>query len=386
MSTFNGERLKQVRLYRGLTIKDLAEMVKVSKQAISQYEKGIVTPKADKMMNIVAELKFPRKFYYEDTSELKHGEVFFRSKLSATKRDQYTMIETIDFVSKIYHFLEKYISFPSFDLLSNDDEITEKLNVEELTTALRNHWGIDEKPIKNMVNLLETRGVITAEFNNDKLAIDAFSTTLYDKVNKEERLLIVLGNDKPAAVRRNFNVAHELGHYYYDEGHVELDSLSKDEKRDMENRAHEFAGALLLPRAAFVDDIKHDPSNLKTYEGIKMKWHVSIAAMVVRAYKLNVIDNREYQNLMRYINRNGWRKSEPFDETIKRAKPYLLPHSIELLLDEKNDMFTKRSFMQALSDFGMTIPSDEIEYLLNLDEGTLLFEDVTDNVIKLEIL
>lgn len=37
---FNGARLKAARLYRGLTIADVASMSDVSKQAISQFENG----------------------------------------------------------------------------------------------------------------------------------------------------------------------------------------------------------------------------------------------------------------------------------------------------------------------------------------------------------
>ena len=37
-SGFNGKRLKAARLYRGLTISEVAKMSDVSKQAISQFE------------------------------------------------------------------------------------------------------------------------------------------------------------------------------------------------------------------------------------------------------------------------------------------------------------------------------------------------------------
>ena len=41
---FNGQRLRQARLYNGLSINDLAEILGVTKQAISQYETQNVTP------------------------------------------------------------------------------------------------------------------------------------------------------------------------------------------------------------------------------------------------------------------------------------------------------------------------------------------------------
>ena len=40
MKSFNGNRLKTARQYRGLTVEELAQKINVSKQAVSQYETG----------------------------------------------------------------------------------------------------------------------------------------------------------------------------------------------------------------------------------------------------------------------------------------------------------------------------------------------------------
>lgn len=39
MAGFQGEKLRKARLYRGLTLTELAEETGVSKQALSKYEK-----------------------------------------------------------------------------------------------------------------------------------------------------------------------------------------------------------------------------------------------------------------------------------------------------------------------------------------------------------
>ena len=48
VKNFNGQRLRQARLYNGLSINDLAEILSVTKQAISQYETHNVTPEFEK--------------------------------------------------------------------------------------------------------------------------------------------------------------------------------------------------------------------------------------------------------------------------------------------------------------------------------------------------
>ena len=379
MSAFNGDRLKQARLYRGITITELAESIDVKKQSISQYEKGIMAPKADTMMGLIRELRFPKKYFYENNNDIKHGEIFYRSLMSTAKKDQYTVEQSISLVGRLYEFLSQYIDFPDVDLLERPEEA---MDIEELTMKLRKSWNIGSEPIKSMLNLLEHKGVLATSFKASTEKIDAFSTTLYDSKNGIDRFLIVLGSDKTSAVRRNFNIAHELGHYYYDENNVDLSLVSREEYKGIESRAHEFAGAILLPKDAFINDIKYDPKSLSTYVNIKKKWNVSISAMVVRAYKLHVIDNNVYQNLMRYINRKGWRMEEPYDKEIPRCIPYVLPHSVELLIGE--GVLTKHSFIQALSDNNISIPSYEVEYLLNLKEGTLT-EDKTSNIVTLKL-
>lgn len=61
---FNGQRLRQARLYKGLSISDLAEILGVSKQAISQYETSNITPDFDKMRVITNELNFPSSYFF----------------------------------------------------------------------------------------------------------------------------------------------------------------------------------------------------------------------------------------------------------------------------------------------------------------------------------
>ena len=378
LSAFNGERLKKARLFRGLTIKDLADAIDVSKQAVSQYEKNSV-PRPDKMMGIIRVLKFPKKYFYEEESDLQLGEIFYRSQASTSQKDKYRLDESIRFLGNIYKFFNEYIDFPKFDVLPKGDF----KDVEELASKLREYWGIGNAPIKSMVNLLENKGFLTTTFQLDSLKIDAFSTTIYNDRGEIDRVIIVLGSDKPSAVRRNFDVAHELGHFYFDEGNVELSDLSRDEYRDMENKAHEFAGALLLPKNAFINDVSYDPLDIMTYYNIKKKWNVSISAMIVRSYKLKIINNREYQNLMKTINRRKWRINEPFDNEIVRAVPYVLPHAVDLLIEK--DVFSKETLLQELSSKGITMYAEDIENLLHLKSGTLTDDKNYRKVVPLRI-
>ena len=52
---FRGERLKNARLFRGITLSELAERTGISKQSISQYENGS-TPDIQRVIVMAHEL------------------------------------------------------------------------------------------------------------------------------------------------------------------------------------------------------------------------------------------------------------------------------------------------------------------------------------------
>jgi transcriptional regulator with XRE-family HTH domain len=45
-NTIMHNKLKEARLARGMTIQELADRINVTKQAVSQFESGIIVPKA----------------------------------------------------------------------------------------------------------------------------------------------------------------------------------------------------------------------------------------------------------------------------------------------------------------------------------------------------
>ena len=62
--SFNGERLKEARLFNKKSITQIAEFLNVSKQMVSKYEKGRATPSEESLEILARELKFPRDFFF----------------------------------------------------------------------------------------------------------------------------------------------------------------------------------------------------------------------------------------------------------------------------------------------------------------------------------
>jgi len=61
--TLQPKRIKEGRLFRGLTQENLADVVGVTKQAVSQYETGVLTPTLEVMTQIADVLEFPMQYF-----------------------------------------------------------------------------------------------------------------------------------------------------------------------------------------------------------------------------------------------------------------------------------------------------------------------------------
>ncbi|MBS4193684.1 XRE family transcriptional regulator [Bacillus sp. FJAT-49870] len=378
---FNGSRLREGRIYRGYTITDLANELEVSKQMISKYENNKAVPTFESLIQISNLLKFPKEYFYENSIEVKTGNTYFRSLLTTGKKEREMQYDRVKYLTIIRALLEEYVDFPELHVPDFSERDSE--NVEEIANRLRVEWGLEDKPIKDIVFLLETKGFVISSLNLDKRTIDAFGSQ--HEVNGKQYYSIVLGNDKGSFYRRQFDVAHELGHKVLHDPYLNLDDLSKDEFKQIEQEANDFAAAFLLPKESFLRDVSIHPNDLMYYKLLKKKWCVSIGAMVMRAYKLGAITEGTYQYMQRSISQKGWRTKEPLDDIKDIREPVSMKQAIELLIE--NNYITGDEFMQKLSQhYGLSLYREEVEELLGLEEGYLKTESVPlkDNIVSIK--
>ncbi|PKH10322.1 ImmA/IrrE family metallo-endopeptidase [Planomicrobium sp. MB-3u-38] len=370
---FNGERLKEARIYRGMTITQLSEKLNLTKQMISKYENGLANPNFETVAKLMMILNFPKQFFYEqDLVQLKVGNTFFRSLLSISKREQERQQYPLKIVSIMRTLLDEYVEFPDINLPFSEIESEGFHSPEQAATYLREYWEMGENPIPNMVELLESKGFIINAFSFKNTGIDAFGrkqTTLIRK-KQFDSYVISLSDDSRVSVRRRFNAAHELAHFLLHDLIIDSDELTKEQYKKMEVEAHEFAGAFLLPAQAFVDDILAHPTDLNNYIHLKRKWKVSISAMTMRAYKLGVITLPQYQQLQRKISFNNWRKTEPLDDKLPVEEPSALKQAIQLLIE--HNVLSGAQISSSLSkDYHLSMEASELEHVIGLDPGTL---------------
>lgn len=361
----NGERLKVARLFRNMSISELAERTSVTRQAISQYEKNQITPKSEVLFQMISVLKFPLAFFTEsnDTGSTITENTFFRALTSAKTLDLDTQKIKTEFVFDIYKFLSSYLTFPTLDLPQVDYSGE---TPEIIADSLRAYWNLWNKPVTNMVSLLEKKGIIVSSMKTDSQKIDAFTQIRVE--NGEKLFCVVLGSDKQSMVRRNFDAAHELGHIIMHKDFPDVKELEKDEFKSMENEANQFAAAFLLPRDAFFLDLV-EPTKLNSYVELKKKWKVSIAAMIMRARQIERINPTQYQNLMKQLSYRKWRKCEPLDDVWQVNRPQLFKKSISILIE--NEVLSSSQVVSEFGKYGYYMNSEDIEQLIDLESGTL---------------
>lgn len=369
---FNGDRLKKARIYRGLTVAELAEKVDCQRQTLSMYEIGKSQPADDEVVKRLAyELAFPAKYFYEHATSPISGTIYFRSLLTTNKKYRSEQMVKMEFLSQVFSLLHDYVEFPEYKPLN----LSAAISPEEAAMSLREAWNLGQSPIDNLVNVVEQHGILVTTFSTSTDDVDAFSELV--ECNDNPTFLIAYSNNKTSAARIHFDIAHELGHICLHEWSEEIEDISKEDFKEREREANEFAAAFLLPAESFKQDALRGPQTIAYYKQLKKKWKVSIAAMIRRSQKLGIITMDEYQTLIRIMQRRGQRKEEPLDDVLMTASPSLLKSSVLMLLQE--DVFAPKEFMDELSsEYELSIEPEEIEYLLDLPRGTLTASKIID--------
>jgi len=357
---FIGARLREAREARGLSAMSLAEILGLTRAAISSYEMAGKSPSPDVMGRICNVLQMPESYFRYPIRPRKAGAIFYRSMKAATKSARRRAEQRYAWLREIVSYLRGHVEFPIQRLpqldIPDDPMLLSFDQIEALALDVRRFYGIGDGPIPNVVSLLENNGVIITRDALGADTLDAFSE--FDP--EEQRLYMVLGTENASAVRSRFDAAHELGHALF---HRTVDGIRIGRKAEYdlyEMQAHRFAAAFLLPQEGFANEFYS--ATLEALQAIKAKWKVSIAMMIVRAQNLGFISDETAKKLWINYSRRRWRGNEPLDDKLVPEQPRLLRRSFELLLE-------KRIIAKEHITIHLPISPVDIENLAGLDSG-----------------
>jgi len=370
---FIGKRLKQAREARGLTTVALAEIVGVTRSAISLYENGNATPQPEILARLTSKLNMPMAFFFKPFSVAMKDTIFYRSLNSTTRTARSSAESRYEWLKKdIISFVREYVNYPEPKVLASDHKLGELTGdrVEGIAGDVRRNWGLRTGPISDVTLLFENNGIIVSKIELGEPKLDAFSA--WDR--ESNRPYIVANIDKNSAVRWRFNISHELGHLVM---HKNVDSRQLANPRSfkiIEQQAHRFAGAFLLPAESFARDV-YAPT-LDALCSLKPKWKASIGMMIKRLQDLDIVSEDEARRLWINYNRRGWRREEPLDNDMPFEQPRLLRKALELI-------GSQISSVEQIQE-QIAIPPREIEQLATLTPG-FFNESVPEIVLRTNV-
>lgn len=298
MKEIFAHRLKTARLIQGLSQVDLAEKLAVSKQAISKYEHGQMLPDSRVLLKISQILGQKPDFFTRPVSvgmesvEFRKKSVLKGKNLTAVKARIASEIECYLELEDILGIREAFSSpLDNFSIKNIED-------VEAATIHVLEVWNLGFNPLPNVVEMLEHKAIKVVEIDAPQ-SFDGLSTTVKNGVP------VIVLNKNFDVVRKRFTALHELGHL--------LMTLPNDiSHKAKEAFCNRFAGAMLIPKHIFIEEMGAKRYNVSVNELIKIKesYGISIAALVYRANDLRVITDSSAKRFWKFRNESTKRKKE----------------------------------------------------------------------------
>lgn len=336
--TFNPSRLVVARKRRGFSRIALARASGLALRSITYYESGGVSPSTEAVSTLAHILRFPQNFFYcSDLEEPSITGSSFRalSTMTASQRDAALAAGAL--AIELSKWIDRRFELPKADV----PNLRGFHDPETAAMALRAAWGLGERPIKNVVHILEAHGVRVFSLPVDNEKVDAFS------VWHMETPFVFLNQSK-SAERARMDCAHELAHLAMHRQH------GGPRSRPAEIEADRFAGAFLMP-AGDVMARAAMGLNLAAVHRIKKRWGVAAIALVHRLRILNLLTEWQYRTLCIEISQEGGRRREL--DGIVRDNSQILSTVLSMLRAE--------GMSQAAIANDLSIDPTELESLLH---------------------
>ncbi len=314
--------LALAREARGYSQAELAEKSGVSRSNISRFELDAIQMSNDLVGKILPVLKFEDSFYYTDSDILPAALYRRRDKVAAKillQIDANINIYQMN-ITRLLHAVN--LEAPKIPLFTT----VETGSAEESAKRLRKLWKQPKGVIDDLTHLLEEHGFITVPVDFETDRVDSRSVLIEDKYP------VIFYNKKLLGDRLRFTLAYELGHLIMHTRTTAFVTYS-----DLSKETNLFAAEFLMPREDILKDLGEEV-NLDLLARLKMKWKVSMHALLFRAEDLKIITENQKRYIINQFNALKIRKREPKELDLKIERGNLL-----------RDLITKYRSKQKLS-------------------------------------
>jgi Zn-dependent peptidase ImmA (M78 family)/transcriptional regulator with XRE-family HTH domain len=333
-------RISLARRRRAMSKKGLADSIGVTPNTILRYEAGEITPSDDNLEKIAACLQFPKGFFDgPEDDEPRRDNASFRGMASKSARIMDAALASGAIAFMLDDWIAKTYDRPG-------PAVLDLQRVEPHTAAmlLRQHWRLGDKPIANMIHLLEAKGVRVFSLAENTKEVDAFSLWRDD-------VPYVFLNRFKSSERSRFDAAHELAHLcLHKHGGANTEYLGDN----LEKEANAFAGAFLMPETDVRSICNRPLYSVNDLAEYKKRWRVSVAALNFRLREIGMISESKSTSNYVEMSRRGWLKSEPNGIAKEQSS---------VLQDIINDLISRGTTKTKIAA-ELMVPPSEIEALL----------------------
>jgi Zn-dependent peptidase ImmA (M78 family)/DNA-binding XRE family transcriptional regulator len=346
---FNPNRLRIARKRRRLTEKKLAEMSGLTAVTLSRLEKSNRDPLPETVRSLALSLQYPVEFFSgDDIDELDPDAVSFRSLKAMTAREREAALAAGSLAYLFSDWVSARFNLPAADL----PDLSHERNPANAARLIRDAWGLGERPISNMVKLLEAKGIRVFSLAENTKNVDAFSCWRND-------VPYIFLNTFKSPDHSRLDAGHELAHLIlHKHGGPRQD-------RYVEIEAQNFASSFLMPS----EDVKPRIQYVTSIDALikaKKRWGVSLSAMTYRLHKLGIISDWQNRMLNIQISKRGYRTNEP--EPIGRETSVIWRQVFSDLWRDKitrehiaSDLFIPASELENLV-FGLVYPPNQLDH------------------------
>lgn len=275
-----GEKIKQLRNKRALSMQELADLSGLSKPAIQQYEDGSIKPSNKAIQAIASALQEGVWYFFaSQKKELKLADFRHGETLKNESQEKEIIYSEIVSYAEAYVELEEILNDkiefvnPIDDLLVDSYE-----DVEKAAKKLRKRWKLDDNPVNDITGFLESKGfkILTVNRPTQSPGLCGY---IDDEGHKIPFIIINIHQEHLRELtRRRFTIIHETGHL--------LLKFSKKVDKNLEEKlCNRFAASFLLPIDAIIANIGRNRTTISIEElkNIKEVFGVSVQGILYRA-------------------------------------------------------------------------------------------------------
>ena len=313
-----GKNLKRIRLLNNLSLMEAGNLLNMSAPAVQKYENGEIIPNSEKLIQFanaynvmvldllktyqIPEMKFNT---FRKKQRLKGQNLELLKEIIQNEVANYLEVIELNQIKSSTKHIKKYFC-NSYDVI---ELIVEKFK-KDFDLSIN-------QPISDLISVLENSGILIIQIDNNDDKFKDFDG-LSEIVNNIP--IIVLLKYSEDGARQRFTIAHELGHLVLD-------------IKDEELACNRFAGALLMPKDAVINEFGPSRKTISFFElkAFKIEYKVSMQAIIYRLKELGIISDYTNRRINILFNTYGFRKKEPVEIKPEESRQFIkLVHKLEV--------------------------------------------------------